>query len=307
MATDIAFAVGVVGLLGRRVPLSLKVFLLALAIVDDLGAIAVIAFFTHGLDPNALLIALAAWGVALFYGRARVTRPIVYLLFGAIVWYFMDASGVHATVAGVLMALVVPMRHGMSAGELRDPTWSALHKGEFEQVEVTMAELERTLEDGQSVLHRLQPALAPYVAYLIMPAFALLNAGVSVVDDADAAFASALASPITLGVVIGLVLGKPLGIVGFAWLAVRSGAAKLPEGRDWRGVLGVGLLGGIGFTMALFIASLTFGQTPLLLDQAKLGVLAASVGAALAGLALLALALPAARRSDRGERARDPA
>ncbi|HSA79588.1 MAG TPA: Na+/H+ antiporter NhaA, partial [Geminicoccaceae bacterium] len=295
MATDIAFAVGILGLLGQRVLLPLKVFLLALAIVDDLGAIAVIAvFYTQDLDLNALLIALAAWGIALFYGRARVTRPIVYLLFGLIVWYFMDASGVHATVAGVLMAFVIPIRHGMDAKELQHETWSALNQGEFEEIDVKMAHLERTLEQGQSVLHRLERGVGPYVAFGIMPIFALFNAGVTLVDDQGAVMLTALTSPILLGVLGGLVIGKPVGIVGLAWLAVRLGLAKLPEGVDWKAVLGVGLLGGIGFTMSLFIANLAFGQAPDLLDQAKLGVLAASVTAALAGLATLAAVLPTA-------------
>ena len=298
MATDIAFAVGILGLLGPRVLLPLKVFLLALAIVDDLGAVAVIAvFYTQNLDLNALLTALAFWGVAIFYGRARVTRPIVYLLFGLIVWYFMDASGVHATVAGVLMAFAVPIRHGMDAAELQDQTWSALQQGEFEQLDVKMAHLERTLEEGQSVLHRLERSLGPYVAFGIMPVFALFNAGVSLVGGEHAGILAGLTSPILLGVVVGLVVGKPLGIVGFAWLAVRLGLAKLPEGVDWKAVLGVGLLGGIGFTMSLFIAALAFGQAPDLLDQAKLGVLAASATAALVGLAALAIALRAICRT----------
>jgi Na+:H+ antiporter, NhaA family len=295
MATDIAFAVGILGLLGPRVLLPLKVFLLALAIVDDLGAVAVIAvFYTQNLDLNALLTALAVWGIGLFYGRARVTRPIVYLLFGLIVWYFMDASGVHPTVAGVLMAFAIPIRHGMDANELQQETWSALSQGEFEQVDVKMAHLEQVLEGGQSVLHRLERSLGPYVAFGIMPIFALFNAGVSLVDGEHAGILAAFTSPILLGVLVGLVVGKPIGIVVLAWLAVRVGLAKLPEGVDWKAVLGVGLLGGIGFTMSLFIANLAFAQSVDVLDQAKLGVLAASVAAGLVGLATLAVALPAA-------------
>jgi NhaA family Na+:H+ antiporter len=294
MATDIAFAVGLLGLLGQRVPWPLKVFLLALAIADDLGAVAVIAvFYMQSLDLNALLTALAVWGIALFYGRARVNRPIVYLLLGLVVWYFMDASGVHPTVAGVLMAFAIPIRHGMGASELHHETWAALNQGEFEQVDVKMAHLERILEQGQSLLHRMERSLGPYVAFGVMPVFALFNAGVSLVD-VQAGILAALTSPILLGVLLGLVVGKPVGIVGFAWLAVRSGMAKLPEGVDWKAVLGVGLLGGIGFTMSLFIANLAFAQAPGLLDQAKLGVLAASLTATLVGLALLAVVLPAA-------------
>jgi Na+:H+ antiporter, NhaA family len=303
MATDIAFAVGLLGLLGQRVPLPLKVFLLALAIVDDLGAVAVIAvLYTQSLDLNALLTAIAVWGIALFYGRARVTRPIVYVLLGLVVWYFMDASGVHPTVAGVLMAFAIPIRHGMGASELRHETWAALNQGDFEQVEGKMAHLERILEQGQSLLHRLERSLGPYVAFGVMPVFALFNAGVSLVDD-QAGILAALTSPILLGVLLGLVVGKPVGIVGFAWLAVRSGIAKLPEGGDWKAVLGVGLLGGIGFTMSLFIANLAFAQAPDLLDQAKLGVLAASLSATLLGLAVLAAVLPAADQ----EHERNPA
>jgi NhaA family Na+:H+ antiporter len=308
MATDIAFAVGLLGLLGPRVPLPLKVFLLALAIVDDIGAVAVIAVvYTQNLDLNAFLLALAGWGVALFYGRARVTRPIVYILLGLVVWYFMDVSGVHATVAGVLMAFAVPIRHGMDSKELHDQTWSALREGEFEQVDVKMARLERTLEQGQSVLHRLERALGPYVAFAIMPTFALFNAGVTLVDDRGAGLAEALTAPVMLGVLAGLVVGKPLGIVGLAWLAVASGMAKLPDGVDWKAVTGVALLGGIGFTMALFIANLAFDRSADLLDHAKLGVLGASAIAALLGLAILAVVLPAPRREGSEARRQSPA
>jgi Na+:H+ antiporter, NhaA family len=297
MATDIAFAVGVLALLGPRVLLPAKVFLLALAIVDDLGAVAVIAlFYTQALNVTALFIALSVWALAILYGRARGSNAMIYPVLGLVVWYFMLQSNVHATVAGVLMAMSVPIRHGMGPKDADQQTWRTLQEGGFERVEVRMEHLQNVLEQGQSPLHRMERALTPYVAYLIMPVFALFNAGVVIADSQGA-----LVSAVSLGAFFGLLLGKPIGIVGFAWLAVRAGLAELPERIDWRAMVGVGLLGGIGFTMALFIAGLAFEEAPALLDQAKLGVLAASVIAATLGLILLASVLPSA--SSAGARA----
>lgn len=297
MATDIAFAVGVLALLGPRVLLPAKVFLLALAIVDDLGAVAVIAlFYTQDLNVAALFISLSVWALAILYGRARGSNAMVYPVLGLVVWYFMLQSNVHATVAGVLMAMSVPIRHGMGPKDADQQTWRTLQEGGFERVEVRMEHLQNVLEQGQSPLHRMERALTPYVAYLIMPVFALFNAGVVIADSQGA-----LVSAVSLGAFFGLLLGKPIGIVGFAWLAVRAGLAELPERIDWRAMVGVGLFGGIGFTMALFIAGLAFQEAPALLDQAKLGVLAASVIAATLGLILLASVLPSA--SSAGARA----
>ena len=244
MATDIAFALGVVSLLGSRVPLSLKVFLTALAIVDDLGAVLVIAvFYTSSLNLTALALAAGVLTLALLAGRLRVRSLAVYGLLGLILWYYVLLSGVHATVAGVLLALAVPLESNAKT----------------------------------SPLHRLEHILHPYVAYLIMPVFAFFNAGV--------ALAGSQLGAVSLGVFVGLVMGKPLGILLFSYLAVRLGLARLPGGVGWRAVAGVGMVAGVGFTMALFIADLAFDAA--LLDEAKLGILAASLVAALLGAAAL--------------------
>ncbi len=258
MATDIAFAVAALSALGARVPAALKVFLLALAIVDDLGAVTVIAvFYTAELNGLALLAAAGGLGGIYALRLAGVRSYGIYFALGAGVWLATLASGVHATVAGVLLGLLTPLR--------------APH------------------DEGDSPLAVLEHALHPWVAFGVMPVFALANAGVALE-------ARTLADPagarVALAVAAGLLIGKPVGIACFALAAARLGVARLPAGVGAGALLGVGLLGGIGFTMALFIGSLAFGETPLG-ESAKLGVLAASLLACAAGLAVLARALPA--------------
>ncbi len=288
MATDIAFAVGVLSLLGKRVPLGAKVFLLALAIVDDLGAVLVIAlFYTDDLDLMALGISLAVWVAALGYGRMGGSRPLVFLLLGAVVWYFMLKSGVHATIAGVLMAMSVPVLHRLSPEELKQELAAEVGQGPLEQCQVEISHLEGVLSRAQSPLHRFEHALAPFVAFLIMPVFALFNAGVPVLHSSEAQ----LLSTATLGTFFGLLMGKPLGIVGFVALARLLGLTRLPSDSSWGTIVGVGCVAGIGFTMALFIANLGFKDV-VALDQAKIGVLAASVVAAVLGLLVLHRVLP---------------
>jgi NhaA family Na+:H+ antiporter len=291
MATDIAFALGVLALLGDRVSLALKVFLLALAIVDDLGAVLVIAaFYTEGVNAGSLLLSFVIWGVALAYGRAGGAKPLAFALIGLVMWYFMLKSGVHATIAGVLMALAVPLRHQLSSQELQQELRPLMgQSGSFEQVEVVLQHLEDVLAKAHSPLHDIEHSLAPYVAFVIMPVFAFFNAGVALAGGG-----SGLITTVSVGAFLGLLLGKPIGVAGFAWIAVKSGLTRLPEGANWPGMIGIGLLAGIGFTMSLFIANLAFGPTAEL-DQAKIGVLAASVVAALIGLAFLSRALPRAR------------
>jgi NhaA family Na+:H+ antiporter len=288
MATDIAFALGVLSLLGERVPLGLKVFLLALAIVDDLGAVLVIAlFYTYELNGASLLISLLVWGAAIGYGHARGGQPLAFAVLGLVMWYFMLKSGVHATIAGVLMALAVPLRHKVSRETLQHELRSLTSRGAgFEQTEVLIGRLEAVLAKAHSPLHRMEHGLAPYVAFVVMPLFALFNAGVAL-----GGIAGGLVSTVSLGAFAGLLLGKPLGVTGFVFLAVMTGLTRLPAGASWAAMLGIGLLAGIGFTMSLFIASLAFAD-PALLSQAKIGVLAASLIASLAGLALLSRALP---------------
>jgi Na+:H+ antiporter, NhaA family len=247
MATDIAFAVGILTLLGRRVPLALRIFLTALAVVDDMGAVIVIAlFYTSSLNLTMLLLALgvfvALWGL----NAARVGALTPYLLLGLVMWYFVLKSGLHATIAGVLLATTIPMGKG-----------------------------------DHTPLEKLEHGIAPFVTFFVMPIFALFNAGVPVA----AALAGGV-SVVTMGTFLGLTVGKPLGILGFSWLAVQLRLAQLPRGATWSMVLGIGFLGGVGFTMALFIANLAFGSS-VLLEQAKLGVLAASVAAGVLGLTWL--------------------
>jgi len=288
MATDIAFALGVLALLGQRAPLSLKVFLLALAIVDDLGAVLVIAlFYTADVNGASLLISLLVWGGALAYGRAHGEKPLVFPLLSLVMWYFMLKSGVHATIAGVLMALAVPLRHKVSPQVLQNELRAlAREGGGFEQVEVAIGRLAEVLEKAHSPLHRMEHALAPYVAFFAMPVFAFFNAGVAVGGGEGG-----LIGAVSVGAFAGLVVGKPIGVAGFVVIAVMSGLTRLPEGATWSAMVGIGLLAGIGFTMSLFIANLAF-QEEALLDQAKIGVLSASVVASLAGLASLSRALP---------------
>ncbi|EKP94985.1 Na+/H+ antiporter NhaA [Thermaerobacter subterraneus] len=267
MATDIAFALGVLSLLGPRVPVGLKVFLTAVAIVDDLGAVLVIAlFYSGGLQPGPLLLMAVALAGALAYGRlARGQHLAVYLLFGLLAWYGSLQGGISPSVAAVLLALTVPMEATEGAGPARG-TGGPAGSG------TTPAHA------AAGPLHRLEHMLSPWVTYAILPLFALLTAGVSL--------EAASPSRVTMGAFLGLLLGKPAGLLSASWLAVRAGWASLPAGTGWSAMAGAGLLAGIGFTMSLFIAGLAFDGTPYL-DQAKIGVLTASAVAGIAGLAVL--------------------
>lgn len=282
MATDIAFALGMMALLGDRVPLSLKVFLTALAIVDDLGAVLVIAlFYTDEINAVNLLVTAGALALAFAYGRFGGRNLKVLAFFGVVVWFFVLQSGVHATVAGILLALATPIRRKIAPENLRDELRAGLERGEFEEVEMKVANLERVLGDAQSPLHRLEHLMHPWVAFLILPLFALFNAGVALGGGIG------FSEPVVMGVALGLLIGKPLGVLGFSWLATKLGIASLPEGVGWKGMAGAGLLAGIGFTMSLFVGGLAFGGSEELLDGAKLGILSASVVAAALGLLLL--------------------
>jgi NhaA family Na+:H+ antiporter len=300
MATDIAFALGVLALLGDRVPVGLKVFLAALAIVDDIGAVLVIAlFYSGGVAWDALGAAAALLLLAALANRAGVRRPWAYGLIGLALWAAVLASGVHATVAGVLLAMAIPVRtrideraflssarHALDDFDAAavvtatDPDTTVLSNTEHH---TALEELEILTEKAQPPLIRLEHALHTVVAFGIMPIFALANAGVSLDGEAVRA---ALVNPVALGVILGLLLGKPIGIAGFSWLAVRMGMAALPSGVSWPMIAGAGVLGGIGFTMALFIAGLAFGDGALL-EAAKFGILAASTIAGVGGWLLL--------------------
>jgi NhaA family Na+:H+ antiporter len=290
MATDIAFAVGVLALLGDRVPLGLKVFLTALAIVDDLGAVLVIAlFYTSELSLTALGLAAAVFATLVLLSLAGVRRLAPYVGLGVLLWAALLTSGVHATVAGVLTALTVPAGARINTGAFRSRSRQLLD--EFEAVDAdpgthtltgpqheTLYGLAHLIREVEPPLQRLEHALHPWVTFGIMPLFALANAGLAL----DARVLEALRHPVTLGVIGGLVLGKPLGIVGFSWIALTLGVAQRPQRTTDRQLLGVGLLGGIGFTMSLFIGSLAFGESPML-ENAKVGILGASLVSGIVG------------------------
>jgi NhaA family Na+:H+ antiporter len=278
MATDIAFAVGVLALLGDRVPASAKVLLLALAIVDDIGAIVVIAlFYTDDLALGWLAAAVAGLAAVAMLRHLRVWYQPLYVVAGVAVWWCTFQSGVHATLAGVALGLVTPARPLLGtaqaesiAGQLSSDT----HVTAEEVHGVSFA-----LRESISVAERVGHQLHPWSSYVIVPIFALANAGIQISWDG---LGDATGSAVTLGVVVGLVLGKPLGIVGAVALATRTGLGRLPDGLTMRHVVGLGALAGIGFTVSLFISGLAFSD-PALQDEATLGVLAASVLAAAGG------------------------
>ncbi|WP_234554369.1 Na+/H+ antiporter NhaA [Thermus caliditerrae] len=274
MATDIAFALGVLALVPRA-PLGLKLFLTALAIVDDLGAVLVIAlFYTGGLEGTYLFLAALTLGALLLLNRVGVWYLWPYLLLGLPLWYFVLKSGLHATLAGVFLALAIPLRRGR-------PFQGATTETDPEALEGELEALEEEVGEAQSPLHRLEHALHPWVAYGVLPVFAFFNAGV--------ALGGLDVGPVALGVALGLLLGKPLGVFLFSWLALLLGLGALPEGTNLKALLGVGFLAGIGFTMALFIAGLAFQGG--MLDQAKVGVLAASLTAGVLGFLLVRASL----------------
>ncbi|HYJ79054.1 MAG TPA: Na+/H+ antiporter NhaA [Longimicrobiaceae bacterium] len=293
MATDIAFALGVLALMGPRVPISLKVFLTALAIVDDIGAVVVIAiFYTDAIAWTALGLGLLLLGACVAAGRLGVRRPAVFVALGVAVWASFLASGVHATVAGVLLAMTIPVRTRIDAAELLTEGRRALDGfesacGEGPVIrnhgqQAALLELETLSEAAQAPLQRIEHELQDVVAFGIVPLFALANAGVAL----SGGLGPALAHPVALGVMLGLVVGKPVGITLASWLAVRLGLAELPAGVTWRALHAVSWLGGIGFTMSLFIAALAFGEGALG-DVAKIGIFAASLAAGAAGWLLV--------------------
>jgi len=264
-ATDIAFALGVLALLGSRVPVSLKVFLTALAIIDDLGAVALIAAF-YTADLSLVWLGLAGLTLATLAGlnRAGMERLVPYLALGAVLWFFVLKSGVHATLAGVALALTIPLRP--SPGRPDDPA---------------------------SLLHILEHALQPWVAFLIVPVFGFANAGVSLTGMSW----TALLAPVPLGIAAGLFVGKQVGVFLTTWAVVKLDWADCPEDASWAQVYGVSLLCGIGFTMSLFIGLLAFPTAPELQDAVKIGVLTGSIMSAVVGTVVLAVA-PRERRPD---------
>ncbi len=289
MATDIAFSLGVLGLVRRRVPASLTVFLTALAIFDDLGAIVVIAlFYGARVAPLPLLAAVALAAGLVLMGRARVQRITPYALVGAALWLALARAGLHPTLAGVVMGLSLPPSPARPPDDVLVDLDAAIDhlrlRGAESAGRDVLGAIERHLEAMQSPLDRTMHGLHEAVAFAIVPAFALVNAGVAV------HLSGARVEAATAGVALGLLLGKPLGIGLATWIGVRSGMAPMPTGARWRDVVGVAMLGGIGFTMSLFVDELAFGTSRVMEDQAKLGVLAGSLASALAGLAWLRVA-----------------
>lgn len=300
MATDIAFALGVLALLGPRIPLSLKVFLAALAIVDDLGAVLVIAvFYTEQISWVALGLGFAVLAALIVANRLQARAPIVYVVLGLILWVAFLRSGVHATVAGVLLAMTIPARTRIDTEEFLDRGRRILDYFDAAGREGTdvltnrdqqaaIQEMESACEAVQAPLQRIEHELHGSVAFGIIPLFALANAGVHLGGN----LGDALTNPVALGIMLGLVVGKPIGITLFAWLAVKMKLAALPTGTTWRAIRGVSLLGGIGFTMSLFIAGLAFPGAPQLNEDAKIGIFAASLVAGIVGFLVLRGMMP---------------
>ncbi len=302
MATDIAFAVGVMVLLGSRVPKSLLTFLVALAIVDDLGAVAVIAlFYTESLNLAALGAGALILALLVMLNLAGVRKPVGYVLLGVLLWLALLKSGVHATLAGVLTAFTIPATSKLDAGlftekvrDLADRMDHAHEPGVNIMRNAYQHSMLQTLANGvqlvETPLQRMEHGLHLPVAFLVIPVFALANAGVPVELDG---LGTTLGHPVVMGVILGLVVGKLVGVAGFSWMALKLGIGELPAGTRFGHLIGVGLLAGIGFTMSIFITELAFSDQPETLLLAKTGILAASLIAGTAGYLWLRLMPPA--------------
>lgn len=294
MATDIAFALGVLALLGSRAPVGLKIFLTALAIADDIMAVLVIAvFYTSDLKPQYLLAGLSILGLLAFGNWLGFSRMTVYSIGGIALWFMFLESGVHATVAGVLLALVIPARTRINSAEFLEGARRSLD--EFDRAaphgasvltnhrrQIAVHDLQHAVDLVESPMQKFEHALHFWVAFLIIPLFGLANAGVSLGGNID----NALTSPIAIGIFVGLVVGKQLGITASAYLVCRAGVTRLPTGVSWRHIYGAGWLAGIGFTMSLFIADLGFTNSQDH-DIAKIGILGASLVSGTVGWTLI--------------------
>ncbi|MHA2273523.1 MAG: Na+/H+ antiporter NhaA, partial [Candidatus Hodarchaeales archaeon] len=281
MATDIALALGVLMLFRHRIPLSIKVFLTSVAIVDDIGAILVIAlFYSSKLYLNYLLLAGGVFLILMGLNRLGVRHPLIYLLFGFLLWFFIFKSGFHATIAGILLAMAIPATIKMDYIEFEENGRKIMEElslaarqgiSDIKVYQSSLQTLEVMCQDVEPPLQRMEHFLAPYVIFLIMPFFALGNAGVEFEGD----LIQVLTDPITLGIFFGLVVGKPLGVGLAVLLGVKLGLAQIPDDADWWHIVGAGSLAGIGFTMSTFISGLAF-TTGSILDMAKIGILLAS-------------------------------
>jgi Na+:H+ antiporter, NhaA family len=290
MATDIAFVVGCLAVLGARIPVSLRIMLLSLAIADDIGAILVIAIgYTAQLDWSALLLSGCGIAVIIACMKLGVHSQGVYLILSLGVWFQFHASGIHATIAGVILGFLTPSKAWISErrlGRIIDSTIYFMQGADWRSSTrryAALRQMERAARSSISPLRRFETGLHPWVAFVIMPIFALANAGVRIET-------AAFADPVAIAVTLGFLIGKPAGILLFSWLAVKSGIARLPADVGWAAVLGGGILAGIGFTMAIFIASLAMEGA--MLSAAKVGILGGSVASAVIGMLVLLLALP---------------
>jgi NhaA family Na+:H+ antiporter len=289
MATDIAFVVGSLAILGSRIPSSLRILLLSLAIADDIGAILVIAIgYTENLQLNFLLLSLGGLIGFIGFYKIGVRNIPIYILLAAVVWFGFHESGVHATMAGVIIGLLTPTKGWIPESRLQTKVQDILHflqgenwPGSKERYQM-LREMERTTRKTVSPLERFENDLHPWVGFIIIPVFALANAGVAINSKV-------IFNPVAIAVVLGLFIGKPIGIALFSWLAVKMGLGSLPSDLNWPTILGGGCLAGIGFTMALFIASLALQGT--LLDAAKAGILIGSLFSAIIGSLLLLIFL----------------
>ena len=297
MATDIAFAVGILSLMSKRVPFSLKVFLLALAIVDDLGAVLVIAFFyTSELSTTAFAVAGVSLGLIILFLFSGIEKLIVYIILGIIFWFAVLKSGIHATIAGVILGFIVPLEPIFNKKLLPkalSPLLADIHKKIDEATEKSedlsaaahkeFSQLAKFAHGAESPLDRGIHSLHVWVGFAIMPLFALVNAGVHIGDFNVSEFSG---HPVALGVILGLVLGKPIGVVLMSWIAVKLKISSLPQGVTWFHIACAGMLAGIGFTMAIFISNLALTDQ-LAGTYSKLGILTASIIASVVGLIML--------------------
>lgn len=303
MATDIAFAVSILVLLAWRVPKGLIIFLTALAIADDLGAVFVIAlFYTQTIDTPSLGYSLVIVVLLLLLNRGGIRKILPYVVLGFFLWFSLLGSGIHATVAGIILAFSIPskpvcspLNFGLRVTELKDLLNGRKSPGyKFDnglddasgsrRMAVIAENLEKAAIQVQSPQQRIEHALAPWVTFFVIPLFALANAGI---DFSEVHFTQALFHPVTLGVTLGLVVGKFAGILGMSWLVVKLHIARLPADVTWMQIAGASWLGGIGFTMSLFISQLAFPAHPALIEEAKLGIITASGISAVMGLAWL--------------------
>lgn len=299
MATDIAFSIGILSLLGDKVPTSLKVFLTALAIVDDLGGVMVIAiFYTSQIQPLYLIGALVLFGLLLIANNIfDIERLHVYLLTGVVIWWLLLQSGIHSTIAGVLVAFAIPMKTKVKSTAFIDgireilPRFSNIREGLRNSVILDesqidgMRSIHHLAKNVQSPLQFLENSLHEFVNYVVLPLFAISNSGV-IVYNYYANEQPVLFSVVTVAIAASLFIGKTVGITFFSWIAVKTGLAEKPQGSSWHTMLGIGMMGGIGFTMSLFIAALAF-KDPNILTQAKLGIFIGSMMSGIIGYAYL--------------------